>query len=61
VEDALLSDEPAVYLPPPLRQLSRGVVRLGEIDVAELEEIVVEAWLDRAPRCLAKAYLEEME
>ena len=35
------------------------LVRLAAIDVAELEELVVEAWLDRAPARLADAYVAE--
>jgi hypothetical protein len=34
------------------------LVRLDRIKVAELEELVVEAWLSRAPKRLAKEYLE---
>jgi hypothetical protein len=32
------------------------LVRLKRISVAELEELLVEAWLDRAPKRLAKEY-----
>ena len=35
------------------------LVRLDAIGAAELEEVVVEAWLARAPKRLARAYLEE--
>ncbi len=35
------------------------LVRLDEIDVAELEELLVEAWLARAPKRVAKRFLEE--
>jgi hypothetical protein len=31
--------------------------RLGEIDRAELAEIITDAWLTKAPKSLAKAYL----
>jgi hypothetical protein len=34
------------------------LVRLEEISVADLEEVVVEAWLARAPKRLAKEYAE---
>jgi hypothetical protein len=33
-------------------------VRLDEIGVEELEELIVEAWLARAPKRLARAYLD---
>ena len=37
----------------------RGVeLAVFEIDVAELRELLVEAWLARAPRRLAQAYLD---
>lgn len=32
----------------------RGMVRLPEIDVAELEELIVESWLCQAPKRVAK-------
>lgn len=35
------------------------LVRLDLIDVAELREVVVDAWLDRAPKRLSAAYLAE--
>jgi hypothetical protein len=35
------------------------LVRLKQITVADLEEVVVEAWLDRAPRRLAAQYLNQ--
>ena len=37
----------------------RVLVLLENIDVPELEELMVEAWLDRAPKRLAKDYLEK--
>lgn len=36
------------------------LVQLERIDSAELEELVVEAWLARAPRRLARAYLDAL-
>jgi hypothetical protein len=35
------------------------LVRLAQIAPGELEEVVVEAWLARAPRRLAESYLKE--
>jgi hypothetical protein len=35
------------------------LVRLEEILLADLEEVIVEAWLCRAPKRLAQAYLED--
>lgn len=33
--------------------------RLGEVDVDELQEIITDAWLDRAPKGLAKEFLAD--
>jgi hypothetical protein len=35
------------------------LVRLGAISVAELEELIVDAWLARAPTRVADAYIAE--
>jgi hypothetical protein len=54
----LLADDPEVYFTTPHFDGYRAVlVRLERIAVPELTELVVEAWLDRAPKRLAKAYL----
>ena len=34
------------------------LVRLDPIVLPELEELIVEAWLDRAPKRLAQQYLD---
>jgi hypothetical protein len=34
------------------------LVKLDNIGLSELEEIIVEAWLERAPARVARAYLE---
>jgi hypothetical protein len=34
-------------------------VRLDRISVTDLEEVVTEAWLVRAPKRVVKAYLEQ--
>ena len=58
VKEALLADQPDVYLTTPhFNGCPAVLVRLGQITVADLEEVVVEAWLDRAPRSLAEQYL----
>ncbi len=36
------------------------LVRLEQIEIPELEELVIEAWLDRAPKRLAKDYLDSL-
>jgi hypothetical protein len=56
---ALVAAQPDVFFTTPhFNGYPAVLVRLSEIPVAELEELIVEAWLDRAPKRLAKAYLE---
>jgi hypothetical protein len=60
VKDALAADDPAVYFTiPHFNGYPAILVRLDEIAVPELEELLVEAWLLRAPKRLAKEFLEE--
>lgn len=59
VKEALVQGSPGVYFTiPHFDGYPAVLVRLDEIDVAELEELVVEAWLDRASKSQAKAYLD---
>jgi hypothetical protein len=59
-KEALLADAPEVYLTTPhFDGYPAILVRLGEIDVAELEELLAEAWLTRAPKRLAAAFLAD--
>ena len=56
---ALLADDPRVYFTiPHFDGYPAVLVRLTLIDHAELEELLVEAWLSRAPKRLAAAWLE---
>jgi hypothetical protein len=58
-KEALLADEPDVYFTTPhFDGYPAVLVRLDRIAVRELEELIVEAWLDRAPKRLATAYLD---
>jgi hypothetical protein len=58
-KEALLADDPGVYFTTPhFNGYAAVLVRLGEIAVPDLAELVVEAWLARAPRRLATQYLE---
>ena len=60
VKEALLADQPDVYFTTPhFDGYPAVLVRLDRIIVDDLEELVVEAWLDRAPKRLARAYLAE--
>jgi hypothetical protein len=60
VKEALLASDPEIYFTTPHLNGYRAVlIRLDVIPVAELEEIITEAWLERAPARLAKQYLQE--
>lgn len=59
VKEALVGDDPDVYFTTPhFNGYPAVLVRLDRIGVDELEELIVEAWLDRAPKRLAREYLE---
>ena len=58
-KDALLADDPGVFFTTPhFDGYPAVLVRLEEIAVAELEELVLEAWLARAPDRVGQAYLD---
>jgi hypothetical protein len=58
-KEALLADDPGVYFTTPhFDGYPAVLVRLERIPADELEELIVEAWLTRAPKRLAKAYLD---
>jgi len=58
-KEALLADDPAVYFTTPhFDGYPAVLVRLERIGVDELEELLAEAWLARAPKRLAKAFLD---
>ena len=59
-KEALLADESGVYFTTPhFDGYPAVLVRLGEIVLPELEELLAEAWLARAPKRLAEAFLAE--
>ena len=61
VKDALVADDPDVYFTTPhFNGYPAILVRLDRIDTAELRELLVEAWLARAPKRLARAYLDAL-
>ena len=62
VKFALIADEPGVYFTTPhFDGYPMVLVRLAEIDLPELEELLTEAWLAQAPKTLAKAFLQNDE
>ncbi|HEY5429966.1 MAG TPA: MmcQ/YjbR family DNA-binding protein [Solirubrobacteraceae bacterium] len=59
-KEALLADDPAVFFTTPhFDGYPAILVRLEPIAADELAELVVDAWLARAPKRLAEAYLEQ--
>lgn len=58
-KEALCADDPAVYFTTPhFEGYPIVLVRLGRIAADELEELLIEAWLERAPKRLAQAFLD---
>jgi hypothetical protein len=61
-KEALLADDPGVFFTTPhFDGYPAVLVRLDEISIQDLEEVIVEAWLCRAPKRLAQAYLDESQ
>jgi hypothetical protein len=60
-KEALLADDPSVFFTTPhFDGYPAVLVRLEQIGLEDLREVIVEAWLARAPKRLAEAYLREM-
>jgi hypothetical protein len=61
-KEALLADDPDVFFTTPhFDGYPAVLVRLDQISLEELQEAIVEAWLVRAPKRLADAYLAEQD
>lgn len=59
VVQALLADDPAAYFSTPhFAGYPALLVRLDTIDPDELRDLLVDAWLARVPKRMAKAYLD---
>jgi hypothetical protein len=59
VKEARLAAQPDVlFTTPHFNGYPAVLIRLGKIKVKDLEELLVEAWLARAPKRLARTYLE---
>jgi hypothetical protein len=62
VKAALIADDPGIYFSTPhFEGYPAILVRLERIDDAQLDELITDAWLLRAPKRLAKAYLDEQQ
>ena len=58
-KEALLADDPQVFFTTPhFDGYPAVLVRLDRIGPEDLNEVIVEAWLARAPKRLAKAYVD---
>lgn len=58
-KEALLADDPGIYFTTPhFDGFTAVLARLERIALDELEELIVEAWLSRAPKRLAKHYID---
>ena len=58
-KEALLADESGVFFTTPhFDGYPAVLVRLDEIALEDLEEVIVEAWLARAPKRLAQEYVD---
>ena len=59
-KEALVADDPSVYFTiPHFEGYPAVLVLLERIGLEELQELTVEAWLCRAPKPLAAAYIAE--
>jgi len=58
-KEALLADDPGIcFTTPHFDGYPAVLVRLDPIGVEELNELIVEAWLARAPKRLAQKYVD---
>ena len=59
-KEAMLADDPElVFTTPHFDGYPAVLVRLDRIGLEDLDEVIVEAWLARAPSRLVKSYLAE--
>ena len=58
-KEALLADDPSVFFTTPhFDGYAAVLVQLDKIGLEDLREVIVEAWLARAPKRLAQSYLD---
>jgi hypothetical protein len=58
-KEALLADDPAVFFTTPhFDGYPAILVQLEKIKVKDLQDLIIEAWLVRAPKRVADAYLD---
>jgi hypothetical protein len=60
VKFALIADEPTIYFTTPhFDGYPAVLVKLAEISVTDLEDLITEAWLTQAPRKLVQEFLAD--
>jgi hypothetical protein len=60
-KEALLADDPSVFFTTPhFKGYPAILVQLERITLEDLDEVIVEAWLARAPKRLAKSYVANL-
>jgi hypothetical protein len=60
MKEVLLASDPEVFFTTPhFNGYPAVLLRLGKIRVKQLKDVIVEAWLARAPKKLVDAYLRE--
>jgi hypothetical protein len=60
VKQALIADDPAVFFTiPHFDGYPAVLLRLDRIGVPELDEVITEAWLLKAPKKLAREFLDQ--
>lgn len=58
-KEALLADERGIYFTTPHFEGYRAIlIRVEDVPRPELEELIIEAWVDRAPKRLSRPFLE---
>jgi hypothetical protein len=61
-KEAMIADDPSVYFTTPhFDGYAAVLVRLQEIALDELHELIVDAWLARAPKRLADEFMTAQE
>ena len=61
-KQALIADDPDVFFTTPhFDGYPAILVQLEKIGIDELEEVIVEAWLSRAPKRLAQEYVDRSQ
>jgi hypothetical protein len=59
-KEAFIADDPTIFFTTPHFDGHPSIlVRLDRISLDDLDEVIVEAWLARAPKRLAKAFADE--